>query len=287
MVKEKIQDKEQWDIEIKPETSAISLNFKELWRYRDLLLMFVKRDVITVYKQTILGPVWFVLQPILTTAIYVLVFGNIAKISTDGLPKVLFYLSGIVIWGYFAESFNKTSNTFKENEGIFGKVYFPRLITPLSQITSGLLKFVIQFLFFLAVYSYFLIIGTPIEPNYYVILIPLLIVLMGFLGLGSGIIFTSLTAKYRDLKFLITFAVQLLMYATPVIYPLSSVPEQYKIFLLMNPITPIVETFRFALLGTGQFSWLYLAYSFLFTVVVLFFGIIIFNRTERNFMDTV
>ena len=278
---------ESWDYEIKPQTSLLQLNLKDLWRYRDLLRMFVKRDVVTVYKQTILGPIWFVVQPILTTAIYVLVFGNIANISTDGLPQVLFYLSGIVIWNYFSESFTNTSKTFKENENIFGKVYFPRLVVPLSKIVSGLLKFFIQFAFFLCILAYFIIQGAGVNPNIYLLTLPFLMALMALLGLGSGIIFTSLTAKYRDLTFLITFGVQLLMYATPVIYPMSTVPEKYKIFILANPITPIVEAFRYALLGSGTFSWWHLSYSAGFTLVLLFFGIIIFNKTEKTFMDTV
>lgn len=280
-------NKEHWDMEIKPQSSLFNINFKELWRYRDLLQMFVKRDVVTVYKQTVLGPVWFIVQPILTTAIYVLVFGNIANISTDGLPKVLFYLSGIVIWNYFSESFNSTSNTFKQNEAIFGKVYFPRLITPLSKITSGLLKFIIQFCFLFAVLAYFMFTGTDVQSNLYLLTLPLLVLLMAGLGLGSGIIFSSLTSKYRDLTFLISFGVQLLMYATPVIYPLSTVPEKYQPFILANPITPIVEAFRFTLLGSGTFSWMYLGYSALCTTVLLIFGILIFNKTEKTFMDTV
>lgn len=282
-----VNENEAWDQVIEPKNSLFSLNLQELWRYRDLLLMFVKRDVVTVYKQTILGPVWYVVQPILTTAIYVLVFGQIAKISTDGLPQILFYLSGIVMWNYFSESFNSTSKTFKENENIFGKVYFPRLIMPLSKVTSGLIKFGIQLSFFLCIYVYFILQGYDIAPNGNILLIPVYILIMAGLGLGGGIIFTALTAKYRDLTFLIAFGVQLLMYATPVIYPVSTIPEKYKLFILANPITPVVEGFRYALLGTGTFETSYLLYSIAFTVVVLLVGIVIFNRTERTFMDTV
>lgn len=283
---DKLQD-EGWDLVIKPQSGWLSLNLGDVYRYKDLLLMFVKRDVITVYKQTILGPIWFILQPILTTAIYMLVFGNIAGISTDGLPQPLFYLSGIVIWNYFAESFNTTSKTFIENANIFGKVYFPRLILPLAKVTSGLIKFVIQFAFFMALFAYFMFTGSAIQPTIYILVTPLLVLMMAGLGLGFGIIFTSLTTKYRDLVFLIQFGVQLLMYATPVIYPVSSIPEKYKMLIMANPITSIVESFRFAFLGTGNFSWWHLGYSFGFMVVVLLVGIVIFNRVERTFMDTV
>jgi lipopolysaccharide transport system permease protein len=278
---------EDWDLVIEPKSSVFSLQLGEIWRYRDLLLMFVRRDVVTVYKQTILGPVWYVVQPILTTLIYMLVFGRIAGISTDGLPQVLFYLSGITIWNYFAESFNQTSKTFKENEQIFGKVYFPRLIMPLSKVTSGLIKFGIQFVFFLVFYFYFLLQGFDIHVTYALAYFPLFVLIMAGLGLGSGIIFTSLTAKYRDLTFLIEFGVRLLMYATPVIYPISTVPENYRWIIEANPITPIIEGFRLALLGTGSFEVGDLLYSGGFTLAVLLVGIVIFNRTEKTFMDTV
>jgi lipopolysaccharide transport system permease protein len=250
--------------------------------------MFVKRDVITVYKQTILGPVWYVVQPIMTTAIYVLVFGNIAKISTDGLPPVLFYLSGTILWSYFSQAFNQTSNTFKANANIFGKVYFPRLIVPLSQVTTGLIKFFIQFVFFLLVYVYFALFeGFNLLPSIHILYLPLLLLIMAGLGLGGGIIFSSLTAKYRDLTFFLAFAVQLLMYATPIIYPVSTIPEKYKALIMANPITPVVEGFRYALLGNGTFDIGHLMYSLGFTLVVLLVGIVIFNRTEKTFMDTV
>jgi lipopolysaccharide transport system permease protein len=281
------QEPEIWDLEIKPQSHLLDINFRDLWRYRDLLRMFVKRDIVTVYKQTVLGPIWFIVQPILTTAIYILVFGNIANISTDGLPQVLFYLSGIVIWNYFSESFNTTSKTFTENAGIFGKVYFPRLIMPLAKITSGLIKFGIQFAFFLVIFSWFLIAGSSISPNIYMLLIPVYVLLMAGLGLGFGIIFTSLTSKYRDLTFLISFGVQLLMYATPVIYPVSTIPDQYRPLIMANPMTPIVEGFRYAMLGTGTFDWWHLAYSGGFMLTTLFIGIVIFNKVEKTFMDTV
>jgi len=289
MIKPKALNKDsEWDLEIRPQRSVLDINFKELWYYRDLLIMFVKRDVITVYKQTILGPVWFVIQPILTTAIYILVFGKIANISSDGVPRVLFYLSGIIIWNYFAESFRTTSGTFTGNARLFGKVYFPRLIMPFSKITSGLIKFFIQFLFFLVVYLVFIINGDAnVAPTPYIFLFPVLVMLMALMGLGFGIIFTSLTAKYRDLNFLIQFGIQLLMYATPVIYPMSSIPEQYKIYIQINPMASVVESFKYIFLGAGTLNWWLLAYSCVFMVALLFVGIIIFNRTEKNFMDTV
>lgn len=278
-----------YDLIIRPKRHAFDINFKEIWQYRDLLLMFVKRDVITVYKQTVLGPIWFVVQPILTTITYIVVFGNIAKISTDGTPMALFYLSGIVIWNYFSESFTQTSDTFMQNSQIFGKVYFPRLIMPLSKVISGLIKFFIQLCFFLLVYAYYLI-NDPgvVQPNWTITLIPFYVLIMSMTGLGLGILFTSMTTKYRDLKFLITFGVQLLMYATPVIYPMSTIPEgKFKMILQLNPLSPIVESFKYSFLGAGEFSLTGLAYSLGFALVALFLGMIVFHKTERNFIDTV
>ncbi|MGV8828574.1 MAG: ABC transporter permease [Breznakibacter sp.] len=281
---------EQFDLEIRPKRHAFDINFKEIWDYRDLLHMFVKRDVITVYKQTVLGPIWFVVQPILTTAIYIVVFGNIAKIPTDGVPMILFYLAGIVIWNYFSEAFNTTAKTFTENANIFGKVYFPRLIMPMSKVVSGLIKFGIQLIFFLAVYAYYIFTDSPvIAPNWTLLLLPVYVLIMAAMGLGAGIIFTSMTTKYRDLTFLLTFGVQLLMYATPVIYPLSTLEQGSKLWIVImaNPLTPLVEGFKYAFLGQGYFSWLALGYSALFTAVLLIVGIVVFHRTERNFIDTV
>jgi lipopolysaccharide transport system permease protein len=277
-----------WTLVIKPKKRLFDINLKEIWQYRDLLYMFVKRDIITVYKQTILGPIWFVIQPILTTAIYVLVFGRIANISTDGIPMILFYLAGIIVWNYFSECLNTTSKTFTENANIFGKVYFPRLIIPISKVISGLLKFLVQISFFLIVYFYYLFQGNAIHPNtLHILLLPLLILLMAGLGIGFGIIFTSLTTKYRDLTFLISFGVQLLMYATPVIYPVSAIPDKYKMYFMINPMTSILETFKYSFLGSGTMNWHNLAYCAIFTIVIVILGIIIFNRTEQNFIDTV
>lgn len=277
-----------YNIDIKPKKHLLKINFKEIWFYRDLLYMFVKRSIITVYKQTILGPIWFIVQPIMTTGMYMLVFGRIANISTDGLPQILFYLSGIVIWNYFHECFNQTAHTFNQNAQIFGKVYFPRLIIPFAEVLSGLIKFFIQLSIFIIIYLYFLYSGnTTIQPNWTLALVPVYIVLMAGIGLAAGLIFSSLTTKYRDLNHLLTFGIQLLMYATPVIYPVSTVPEKYKIFIQANPLTPILEGFKYAFLGAGDFSWQALAYSGGFMTILLFMGIIIFHQTERNFIDTV
>ncbi len=279
----------KYDLIIRPKRHAFDINFKELWDYRDLLRMFVKRDIITVYKQTILGPIWFIVQPILTTAIYMIVFGRIAKISTDGVPQALFYLSGITIWNYFAESFNTTAKTFTENANIFGKVYFPRLIMPIAKVTSGLIKFIIQFAFFMVIYLYYIFTGNDaVNPNWTIALLPVYILLMAAFGLGTGIIFTSLTTKYRDLVFLLSFGVQLLMYASPVIYPVSAIDDGLlKTVILYNPFTPILEGFKYAFLGAGHFSWGALGYSVVFAAVLLTVGIVVFHKTERNFIDTV
>ncbi len=280
---------QNYDLIIRPKKHAFDINFKEIWQYRDLLRMFVKRDIITVYKQTILGPIWFIVQPILTTLIYIVVFGRIAQISTDGTPQALFYLSGITIWNYFAESFNTTAKTFTENANIFGKVYFPRLIMPIAKVTSGLIKFLIQFAFFMVVYLYYIFTGNAsVNPNWTIVLLPVYIALMAAFGLGTGIIFTSLTTKYRDLVFLLTFGVQLLMYASPVIYPVSAIDDGLlKTVILYNPFTPILEGFKYAFLGAGHFSWWNLGYSVIFATVLLIIGIVVFHKTERNFIDTV
>lgn len=278
---------EEWSLIIKPTSGWLEFNLEDLWRYRDLLFMFVKRDFVAVYQQTILGPLWYFIQPILTTITFTIVFGNIAQISTDGLPQLLFYMSGIIGWNYFSDCLNATSGTFSSNAAIFGKVYFPRLIAPLSTVISNLIKFTIQFLLFLAFMFYFLSEGKNVNPNMAILMTPVLIFLMAGLGLGFGIIISSLTTKYRDLKFLITFGVQLLMYATPVIYPLSTLPEKYRIIVMANPMTPVIETFRYAYLGAGSFDPLHLVYSGVFMVVILFIAMVIFNKVEKTFMDTV
>jgi len=277
---------EKWDTYISSGRGYFDVNIKELWRYRDLLMMFVKKDIITVYKQTILGPIWFVIQPVLTTVMFVIVFGNIANIGTDGVPQILFYLGSITIWNYFSETLNITSKTFTDNASIFGKVYFPRLILPLSKVVSGLLKFLIQFSLFLVVWLYYLFIKKSIAPNIYVLLVPVLLATMAAISLGFGLFITSVTTKYRDLAFLISFGVQLLMYATPVIYPLSRI-RHHRIWLWLNPLTSLFETFKYAFFGSGTFSLPWLFYSIGFTTVLLVLGIIIFNKVEKRFIDTV
>ena len=283
----KTQSESEWPLEIKPVSGWFNFHLKDVWKYRDLLFMFVKRDFVSVYKQTILGPFWFFLQPILTTITFTIVFGNIAKIPTDGIPPILFYMSGIVCWGYFSDCLTRTSSTFITNANIFGKVYFPRLVSPLSNIISLLMKFGIQMILLIGFLIYFKMNGSDVNPNIYILLTPYLILLMAGLGLGFGIIVSSLTTKYRDLTFLVSFGVQLLMYATPVIYPLSALPEKYKWIVLANPMTSIVDTFRFAFLGAGTFNAGNLLYTSVFVVIILSIGIIVFNRVEKTFMDTV
>lgn len=279
-----------YDLIIEPRGSLFNLNLKELWRYRDLLEMYIKRDIVTIYKQTILGPIWFIIQPIFTTIVFMFVFGGLAGIPTDGIPQALFYLSGITLWNYFSESLTKTSDTFLTNQAIFGKVYFPRLIVPLSVTITGLIKMFIQFALFIIVYIYFVAKGTTIAPNLYALLLPVLVFILLALSLGFGIIISSMTTKYRDLKFLIAFAIQLLMYATPVIYPLSVMEGSFKKYIWIiqaNPLTAVMETFKFGFLGHGSFSWFALGYSLLFSIIALLLGIILFNKVERSFMDVI
>jgi lipopolysaccharide transport system permease protein len=283
-----INDDAQWTEVILPKTGFFDVNLSELWRYRDLIMLFVRRDFVSTYKQTILGPIWFFIQPLFTTLIFTLVFSQIAKLSTDGLPPVLFYLSGITLWTYFSDCFTKTSNTFVANASIFGKVYFPRLTSPVSIIISNLIKFGIQIGLFFCVYVYYLITHQiSFEISWTIVFLPFLIILMALLGLGLGIIFSSLTTKYRDLSFLLQFAIQLLMYATPIIYPISSVGGKVKTILMLNPITPVIETFRVLLFGHGEIDINGLIYCTAFTTITLFLGILVFNRVEKSFMDTV
>ena len=277
-----------WDIIITNKSNLLNLDFSEVWRYRDLLAMYVKRDIITFYKQTILGPLWFVIQPVFTTIMFMFVFGGIAGISTDGIPQAVFYLAGLVCWNYFQDCLSKCSDTFNANQAIFGKVYFPRLVVPLSIVISNLIKLAIQFTLFIVVYLYYFATGVEFHVNATIMLVPLLIVMLGCLGLGFGMIISSMTTKYRDLRFLITFGVQLWMYATPVIYPLSTITnEKLRFVMSLNPLTGIVEAFKYGMLGEGQFSWTMLGYSFTFMLVLLAIGIVIFNRVQKTFMDTV
>ncbi|MFL9481560.1 ABC transporter permease [Chitinophagaceae bacterium LWZ2-11] len=278
---------EDWTEIIVPATGLLDLKLHQIWQYRDLLVMLVKRDFVATYKQTILGPVWFFLQPLLTTITYILIFGNIAKISTDGLPMTLFYMAGITMWNYFSECLNKTATVFKDNSTIFGKVYFPRLIMPLSIIVSNLVRLAIQFSLFLLFWAWYLIKGAGIHPNWFILLTPYLILLMALIALGGGMIISALTTKYRDLVFLLTFGIQLLMYATPVIYPLSTIPAKYATIIKLNPLSSLIETFRYAFTGSGEFNWSAILYSTVFAFVLLAISTVVFNKVEKNFMDTV
>ena len=287
---------EKWDIVIKPKDKLFAVDFKELWAYRDLYTLFVKRNIITQYKQTILGPAWFVIQPALTVIMYMIVFGGIAGIPTDGVPRPLFYLAGTCMWNYFSECLTKTSNTFVANAGIFGKVYFPRLVMPIATVTSNLIRFAVQFGFFIIVYIVYALVDPTCTAHFtwYALLFPLLLVILAGLALGFGTIFSSLTTKYRDLQVLLSFLVQLWMYATPIVYPLSKTGSMRFLgvpvhtFMCMNPVTPIIETFKYGFLGCGQFvGWRWIIYSFVFMCVLLGVGIVVFNKVQKSFMDTV
>ena len=278
---------DSWDLIIRPHRKWFDLKLGELWRYRDLVTLFVRRDFVSLYKQTILGPLWYLIQPLLTTITFTIVFGNIAKLPTDGLPQFLFYLSGTVVWTYFATCLTKTSETFVQNAPLFGKVYFPRLAVPVSILISNLIAFAIQFVFFLAFMGYFALRGAHLHPNWWMLATPLFILMMAGLGLGFGLIVSALTTKYRDLRFLVQFGVQLLMYATPVVYSSSSIPARFQPLLKANPMTSVIEGFRYAYLGGGTPSIGLLAYSFIFMVVIVAIGAVIFNRVEATFMDTV
>jgi lipopolysaccharide transport system permease protein len=278
---------DDWSLVLRPKTGWFDLHLADLWRYRDLTMLFVWRDFVAQYKQTILGPLWNIIQPLFTTLLFTIVFGRMANLSTEGEPPVVFYMAGITCWNYFADCLNRSSGTFINNASIFGKVYFPRLCVPLSIVLSNVIKFGIQFALFLGFMAYYWATGSPIHPNALVWLTPVLILIMAALGLGLGIIVSSLTIRYRDLQVLITFGVQLAMYVTPVILPLSAMPAKYRLLVLANPMSAIVDTFRFAFLGCGTFDPLQLAYSAGATLVILFLGILLFNHVERTFMDTV
>ena len=281
-------DEHTWTIEAK--ASLFDLKLNEVWAYRDLLWLLVRRDFVSFYKQTILGPLWFFIQPLFTTIIFTFIFGNLAGISTDGLPKPLFYMAGITAWNYFADCLTKTSTVFRDNAAIFGKVYFPRLIMPLSIVVSNLVRFGVQMILFLIMFLYYYLADASFQPSWAITLVPIVVILMALLGLGTGMIISAMTTKYRDLAFLVGFGVQLLMYATTVIYPLSTALEKYPKYawiIKYNPMTPIIETFRYGFLGEGSFSWTRLGYATGVTVALLIFGIVIFNKVERNFVDTV
>jgi lipopolysaccharide transport system permease protein len=281
------KNKEYWDIIVKPKSSFFTLNFAEVWRYKDLIFLMARRDITAIYKQTVLGPLWMLIQPLFTTAIYTFTFSITAKISTDNVPPVLFFLLGQTFWTYFADCLNKTSNTFIANAGVFGKVYFPRLVVPFSIILSNLVKLGIQAGLFILIYVYYYLTTATIHPNYYSAIIPLLVIALGIFGLSLGIIFSSVTTKYRDFTFLLGFAVQLLMFASCVVFPLSIYSGWWQKFFLLNPIVVIMETLRYGLTGQGSLHPTLLAIHLTIILVVMLLGVLMFNRTEKSFMDTV
>jgi len=287
MTDTKSNSSEKWDINITSGSGYLDFHFGELWHYRDLLVMFVKKDIITVYKQTILGPIWFVVQPLLTSLMFLLIFSRIANISTGQVPAVLFYLAGTTLWGYFSDTLNVTSKTFTDNATVFGKVYFPRIILPLSKVVSGLVKFLIQFSLVAIVWLYYIFVAKQVSPNWYVLLCPVWLFFVVLLSFGFGIIITSLTTKYRDLIFLVGFGVQLAMYVTPVIMPMSRVHGKWRLFFLLNPLTSLFEAFKYGLFGQGTFDVKWIMYSIVFTVFTVILGFIIFNKVEKRFIDTV
>ena len=278
---------EKWTTIIKPKTGLFDINLKELIQYKDLIIMFVKRDFKTLYKQTILGPLWIIINPLLTTIMYTIVFGNIANISTDGMPQIVFYMLGTTVWTYFSASLTKTASTFTANAAILGKVYFPRLVMPISTVLSGLINFGVQFVMFLLFAIYYYVRGDPINPNVYILITPLLLLQLALLSLGFGIIISSLTTKYRDLAVLVGFGVQLWMYATPVVYPASQIGGKLKTLMMLNPVSPIVESFRYAFLGSGSIPFNFLLISMVNTLIVLLIGVVLFSKVEKTFMDTV
>lgn len=279
---------DNWDIVIKPKDRMLAIDFREMWRYRDLFVLFVRRDISTAYKQTVLGPLWWIISPVLSMVVMVVVFGGIVGIPTDGVPPTMFYLLGPAVWSYFSSCLTATSNSFVTNANIFGKVYFPRMIMPFVAVTTNLVSFGVQMLIFTGFYIYYVATGVSIAPNLVGLLFPFLVVMLALTAAGFGMVISSMTTKYRDLQLVFTYIVNLWMYVTPVIYPLSMV-ENPKLHTLMslNPVTPIMEAVKYGLMGTGDFSWMWLGYSFVFMVVLLAFGIIIFNRTQKSFMDTV
>ena len=276
-----------WTEIISSKNKLVDLKVREIWHYRDLIYMFVHKDLVVQYKQTILGPLWYVIQPLITTLMFTVIFGKIARISTDGMPEVLFYLGGLTCWNYFSKSLTTTSNTFIANQGVFGKVYFPRMTIPISVVLSNIIIFLIQFLLFLCFYLYYYFSGADIHITSTIVLLPVLLIMIMGLSLGFGLFFSSFTTKYRDLKFLLAFIVLMWMYATPIIYPLSSIPEKHRWIIALNPMTSIICTFKYSFMGKGIFSWYYLGYSFIFMIVILFIGAVLFNKVEKNFMDTV
>lgn len=278
---------QQWKKVIEPKSKLLDLKLKEVLKYKDLIFMFVKRNFKSQYKQTILGPLWFIINPLITSVLFTVVFGGIAKISTDGVPQFLFYMAGNTAWQYFATCLTSTSSTFTANAGVFGKVYFPRLVMPISTVIFSALSFLIQFCMFIGFMIYFKATGENVNPNACMLLLPVMVLHMAALGLGFGIIISSLTTKYRDLSILVGFGVQLWMYITPIVYPVSTLSDKFKSLIMLNPMAPVVNNFKYAFLGCGQMEWGYWGLSAIVTVIVLFIGIIIFNKVEKTFMDTV
>ena len=272
---------------VSSKNKLFSVNLKEIWKYRDLIILFVKRDITTAYKQTILGPVWIVINPLLSTVVFTVIFGVIAGIPTDGVPQFLFYLSGNILWGFFSNCLNKGSGTFLGNARLFGKVYFPRLVMPISGIIYNLINFLLQTVVFVILIIIYALIGGNVHPNLFILFTPLLVMHTALLGTAIGLIISSITTKYRDLNVLVSFGVSLLMYITPVVYPVSKVPENFRWLMLLNPVAPIVESYRYAFLGSGTFEWQFLLISLAVTAVLLFWGVLVFNKVEKNFIDTV
>ena len=282
------EKEEHWDLTITPRDRLLAIDWKEIWRYRDMYVLFVERNFRTAYKQTILGPLWFIITPVLSVIVYATVFGGIANIPTDGIPPILFYLLGISVWGYFSSSLSATSNSFVSNADIFGKVYFPRIIMPLVAVTTNLLSFAIQLAIFAAFYIYYAATGTELTIHWQIVLFPILMLILAMMAVGFGMIFSSLTTKYRDLQIMLAKIISLWVYITPVIYPLSMVTnEKLHLAMSLNPVTPVMEAIKYSLLGQGQFSWLWLGYSVAFTAVLLVFGLMMFNKVQKSFMDTV
>ncbi len=282
-----MSDNTQYTFVIKPKRSLWDINLKEIWQYRDLLILLVKRDFISVYKQTILGPIWFFIHPMLTTVTFTIVFGMFAQLPTDGIPTILFYLTGVTFWNYFSSCLTATSNTFITNAAVFGKVYFPRLIVPLSIVISNLMKLAIQFLLLIIVWLYYVFVNENVNPQLTLVFVPVILLLFALMGLGFGLLFSALTTKYRDLSFLIAFGVQLLMYASAVIFPVSVLSPEKQWMLMLNPLVPLMEAIKYSFLGAGIFDWAYIAYSSAFTLVALLIGVLIFNKVEKGFIDTV
>lgn len=272
---------------VSSKNKLFSVNLKEIWKYRDLIILFVKRDITTAYKQTILGPVWIVINPLLSTVVFTVIFGVIAGIPTDGVPQFLFYLSGNILWGFFSSCLNRGSGTFLGNARLFGKVYFPRLVMPISGIIYNLINFLLQTVVFVILVIVYSLIGANVHPNIFILFTPLLVLHTALLGTAIGLIISSITTKYRDLNVLVSFGVSLLMYITPVVYPISKVPENFRWLMLLNPVAPIVETYRYAFLGCGSFPWPYLLISLAVTIILLIWGVLVFNKVEKNFIDTV